>query len=56
MAEDLCQHHFALEHINQSKVWKHFTRGDGNDIVLQALNSQKQCRVMVVRLVVFFDT
>ena len=27
----MCQRRLVTERINQSKVWKHFTRGDGND-------------------------
>ena len=29
----MCQHYLVMEHINQSKIWKHFDRGDGNDSV-----------------------
>jgi len=27
----LCQLYLIMEFINQSKIWKHFTRGDDND-------------------------
>ena len=31
VAEDLCQHHLVMEHLNQSKVWKHSTQGDSDN-------------------------
>ena len=31
VGEDLCQHYLVMEHVNHSKVWKHFSRNDGNE-------------------------